>query len=118
MEVLIFMRMARLRQLSLRHEQLHTLDGSAYAYHYHDYSSLRPYGVIGVASSLDLVINLFSSKNTNRLNWECCALLTFRVRENYLGRSFGFSEVNVLNFSPKSVSRPKILPLVDPKFYF
>lgn len=38
MEVLIFMTMARLRQMSITHEQFHTLDGSAHAYHYHDNS--------------------------------------------------------------------------------
>lgn len=37
--------------------------------------------------------------------------LTFRVRENYLGKSFGFSEVNGLIFFPKLISWPKILPL-------
>lgn len=105
MKMLIFMRMARFRQLLLRPYFAWISWCSSLLWLF-----LPVFETIWShwsCTNLDLITSLFSSKT--RVIWSGNTIyslnpLTFSVREHYLGKDFSFSEVNGFFFSPKLTS--------------
>lgn len=102
MKMLIFMRMARFRQLLLRPYFAWISWCSSLLWLF-----LPVFETIWShwsCTNLDLITSLFSSKT--RVIWSGNTIyslnpLTFSVREHYLGKDFSFSEVNGFFFFPK-----------------